>query len=250
MKHTFLLTLLIAVINVSWAQDDQDKKSKRMSYISSAGEVNFSGARIVTESGQEGENVMRFAPWFNLQVYNNWDGRSTGLFLGLTVRNVGFIYKDGNEKFKLRTYNVGVPVGFKLGDMNGMFLFAGYEFELPLAYKEKYFRDEVKISKKTIWFSDRVQSFYHSTFVGLNFNNGFNLKFKYYLTEFFNPDFDNSGITDPNDIRYPGDPDNADPELQDSREYITANVFYLGLSWYMFSKPYNYYRSENASEIY
>lgn len=197
---------------------------------------------------------MRFAPWFNIQFYNNWDGRNTGFFAGFTIRNIGFIYEnDNNEKWKSRTYNLGVPVGFKWGDMNGTFMYLGYELELPIHYKEKYFTGETKQEKFTVWFSDRVSTFTHAGFLGFNFKHGFNVKFKYYFTEFFNPDFDNSDLK-PSDIRYAGNGlDPNDPDYVAPREYLTVNNFYVALTWNMFRKPYYYYtydKTEKADQMY
>ena len=248
----FLSLFLLLYVN---AQDDSKfNNSGKTRYASVSGEINFSGAKIITESGEEGGNVMRFAPWFNLQMLNNWDGKNHGFFTGLTIRNVGFIYQKDNEKWKVRTYNAGIPIGLKWGDMNGTFLYFGYEFEVPFNYKEKYFNGESKDRKFNVWFSDRVNSFTHAGFIGFNFKGGFNIKAKYYFTEFFNPDFNNSTITDPKDIRYPGNGlANNDPNYKPAREYLNVNVFYVALSWNMFRKPYYYYdydRTEKADQMY
>lgn len=222
-------------------------------FISAAGEMNFSGAQIVTESGDEGNNIVRFAPWFNLQVYNNTDYRNHGFFIGLSVRNIGFIYEKDDEKWKVRNYAAGIPLGLKWGDMKGSFVYAGYEFEVPLHYKEKYFKGEDKERKNSVWFSDRVSPFTHAGFVGFNFKGGFNVKFKYYFTEFFNPEFNNSGITDARDIRYPGKGKAGDADYVPAREYLKVNVLYMALAWDMFKRPttYTFYeKKESTQSVY
>ena len=66
-------------------------------FVSAAWEINFSSAKIVSETGEEGGADLRFAPWFNLQFYNNIDKESHGFFYGFTIRNIGFIYRNGEE---------------------------------------------------------------------------------------------------------------------------------------------------------
>ncbi|MEQ9062702.1 MAG: hypothetical protein RIE58_00885 [Vicingaceae bacterium] len=259
MKRYLSLIMLFVAADLVIGQNAESKGSDKNRYTSVSGEMNFSGARIVSESAsdgskEEGGNIMRFAPWFNVQVLNNWDGRSSGFFAGFTIRNVGFIYGKDQERWKARTYNLGIPVGLKWGDMNGTFLYLGYEIEVPIHYKEKYFQNERKKDKFGVWFSDRVSPFTHAGFVGINFKDGFNIKAKYYFTQFFNPDFDNSGITNPEDIRYPGNGLAVnDPNYIAPRDYLTVNVVYLALTWNMFRKPYHYYdgnKVEKADQMY
>ena len=252
-----LFSLFVLFLN---AQDDSKSTNSNITkYASVSGEINFSGAKIITESGEEGGNILRFAPWFNLQMLTNWDSKNHGFFAGFTIRNIGFIYEKTNEdniteKWKARTYNAGIPIGFKWGDMDGTFFYAGYEFEVPFNYKEKYFIGENKDRKFNVWFSDRVNTFTHSGFIGFNFKNGFNIKAKYYFTEFFNSDFNNASVQDPKDIRYPGNGlASNDPNYIAPREYLTVNVFYFALTWNMFRKPYYYYdynRTEKADQMY
>jgi hypothetical protein len=73
--------------------------------------------------------------------------------------------------------------------MGKVFFFAGYEIEFPFNYKEKTFENEVKTDKFNVWFSKRVPAYYHTVFAGVQFPYGISLKFKYYLSEFFNQDF-------------------------------------------------------------
>lgn len=214
-------------------------------YPSASGEINFSSATIINESGNEGGATTRFAPWFNIQFYRNWDKESYGFFTGFTLRNIGFIFKDGNEKWKCRNYAVGIPVGMKWGSMKKMFVYAGYEFEVPFNYRERFFLDDSRERVYNVWFSDRVSRFTHAGFVGINFRHGLNLKLKYYFTEFFNPDFDNSQVTDVRDIHYNGD--SVDPltgEVVPARERLKVNIFYIAVSWNMFRRTKYYYNQE------
>ena len=148
MKKLLVLSIISLIVLDSYSQAER--------YMSAAWEVNFSSARIKSESGSEGGAIMRFAPWFNLQFYNNIDFDNSGYFVGFSIRNIGFIYEKNNEKWKARNYALGIPIGLKFGDVKGgNFIYAGYEFEVPIHYKEKYFKDEVKERKFGVWFSDR-----------------------------------------------------------------------------------------------
>ncbi len=206
-------------------------------YTTSSGELILSLAEINTGDLPAPQNIVRFSPWFNLQSLGNYDfSKNAGLFFGLNIRNVGFIAKDNQTqiKKKFRVYDLGIPVGLKLGNMNGFFVYGGYEFELPFNYKEKTFENEKKTDKFNVWFSNRVPTYYHALFVGLQFPYGANLKFKYYLTPFHNTDFE---------------------EIQDGvtikpYENLEAHVFYIALSFTMFRNSKVYYKqSTNNGEL-
>ncbi len=141
---TTLAIVILATFSVS-AQSDF--------YVTSGGEMIFSFATI-DNNGNESGNVMRWSPVFNLQGYGNYDfNKNIGLLFGLGLRNVGFIYDvpGTNTKKKFRNYDIGIPIGFKLGDMNKVFVYGGYEIEFPINYKEKTFIDEQK-TKFSVWF--------------------------------------------------------------------------------------------------
>jgi hypothetical protein len=197
--------------------------SQKRRYSTAAAETIFSFANIDDKGSSEG-SIIRFVPVINLQTYYNSDFNShVGFFIGLAIRNVGYIYDNyktttlpvATYKKKFRSYNFGVPAGFKLGDLDGTFFYAGYEIELPLFYKEKTFDGGDKIDKITGWFSDRQELFQHGPFAGVQFPYGFNLKFKYYLSEFHNQDFTDGAGNKP----YAG---------------LKANVFYFSLSFFLF----------------
>jgi hypothetical protein len=213
----FTLTLLFLTALGAMAQEHKTKI-----YNSVSNEMIFSFATI-DNKGNESGNIMRWAPVFNPQYMLNIDfGKHFGLFTGMAVRNVGFIYEnpyDSNHaKYKYRTYNLGIPVGFKIGKMNSFLFFAGYEIEFPFAYKEKQFINEDKEDKTIIWFTSRVVPVQHSLMAGFQLPYGATLKFKYYLTNFHNRDYVamvNGKETRPYDFK--------------------ANVFYFSLSWGLFS---------------
>jgi len=165
-------------------------------------------------------------------MYNFDFGKAAGLFTGLAIRNVGFIedFPETGLRKKYRTYNLGIPVGLKLGSMGGTHLYAGYEIEFPTNYKEKTFINERKDDKFNVWFTSRVPAFYHTVLVGVQFKYGFNLKFKYYLTNFFNQSY--SEVNDLGETVYPF----ADKDVR---------MFYFSLSFNLFRDTHFSYTHDN-----
>lgn len=209
--------------------------SQTKTYFSSGGEMIFSFAAI-EDKGNNESSVIRWSPCFNLQSMVNADfNKNIGIFSGIAVRNVGYIYDNYkvynsarlvNEtsyttvKKKFRTYNLAIPLGIKIGNLEKMFFYCGYEAEFPFHYKEKTFDSENDKTKKTEWFSDRVMKLQHGFLVGIQFPYGMNLKFKYYLSNFNNQEFvDNNGNMPYKDLK--------------------ANVFYFSLSSSLF-KNFDY----------
>lgn len=204
----------------------QDKKKV---YTTSSGEMIFSFASIAANGNEEG-SVLRFSPVINIQNWVNFDKADNfGFFTGLSVRNVGVIFDvpgQPNTRVKARTYNVGVPVGVKLGNLDGLFFFAGYELELPLNYKEKIFVNEEKQEKRNIWFSNRVPTINHSLMAGVQMPFGATLKFKYYLTNFYNKNYtENDG----------------QGNIIKPYENLDVNVFYVSLSFGLLKNTDFYY---------
>jgi hypothetical protein len=223
--YTFIVALIFGSV-VAQAQVGE-------LYSTSGGEMIFSFASI-DNAGDDGGGIMRWSPVFNLQYMGNYDfSKNAGLFFGLSVRNVGFIYdnytppgEESTVKKKFRNYDVGIPVGLKLGDLDKVFVYGGYEIEFPFNYKEKTFENEVKTDKFNVWFSDRVPAFYNTFFVGIEFPYGANLKFKYYLTNFHNKDFTETL---------------SDGTTQKPYENLNSNVFYISLCFNLFKGNELYY---------
>jgi outer membrane protein with beta-barrel domain len=198
MKRNVCLALLSLVLTIQ-CFSQKEKSSK--AYVTSGGELIFSLANIEQNGNSENATV-RFSPVVNFQVMLNKDiNKNFGFFAGLALRNVGYIlpnYKDTNNleyKKKFRSYNIGIPVGLKLGNLEKTFFYGGYEIEFALSYKEKTYEDGDKIDKITGWFSSRQELFQHGFFVGVQFPFATNIKFKYYLSEFHNRDYvNNAGV--------------------------------------------------------
>lgn len=222
------LAVLLFVVN-SLSTFGQDKEKV---YTTSSGEMIFSFASIAANGNEQG-SILRFSPVINIQNWVNFDKADNfGFFTGLSVRNVGVIYDvpgQPNTRVKARTYNVGIPVGVKLGNLDKAFFFAGYELELPLNYKEKIFVNEEKEEKRNIWFSSRVPTINHSLMAGVQMPYGATLKFKYYMTNFYNKNY--SG----ND----GQGNSIKPY-----ENLDINVFYVSLSFGLLKNTDFYYSKD------
>ena len=220
MKHIICISILCIFFTVSGFS--------QKTYVTSGGEMIFSFANI-EDNGINENSMLRWAPVFNFQSMVNADFSSHfGLFSGFAVRNIGYIYGNytdpangSNYKKKFRSYNFAVPVGIKIGDLDKLFLYGGYEIELPFLYKEKTFDQGDKVTKITGWFSNRQEQFQHGFLVGIQFPYGANLKFKYYLSEFHNRNYIDGNGNKP----YEG---------------LKANIFYISLSSYLF-KNFDFY---------
>lgn len=225
-----IITVIALFLSLSvYSQESEIKKA----YTTTGGELIFSMANI-TYDDINVDPIVRFTGFFNLQTLVHYDLNSSfGLFTGLSVRNVGFIYDvpSSDIRKKARTYNIGLPVGIKFGNLDKLFIYGGYEIELPVNYKEKTFVNGEKDDKFNTWFSSRTNSVFHTLFIGIQLPYGANIKFKYYLTSFYNQDYkekDQSGNTV---MPYQG---------------IDVNMFYFSLSLNMFRNDKFYYTETNS----
>jgi hypothetical protein len=219
-RLTFAFLFIILLTTVGFSQSKP--------YVTSGLEMIFSLADI-QDKGSSENAILRWAPILNIQAMLNKDiSEKFGLFTGLAVRNVGYIYGGYTDpatdivyKKKFRSYNLAVPFGIKLGNLEGMFIYGGYELELPVRYKEKTFDNGDKINTITGWFSNREEPFQHGFLVGVEFPYGLNVKFKYYLSEFHNQNYTDGSGTKP----YEG---------------LKSHIFYFSLSSYLF-KNFDFY---------
>jgi hypothetical protein len=183
-------------------------------YHSNGGEIIFSGADVGF-NGTDVSTNLRFTLFFHTQHHVNFDfTRNIGLFTGFGIRNVGFIVDDlyqnvgfsdvdqthpnwnKSTKVKRRSYSLGFPIALKVGNFDkNFFVFAGGEYEWMFHYKQKLFIDGNK-TKFTEWTSDRVNPWIPSLFAGVQFPQGFRLKFKYYMDDFLNTSFRGKDFTE------------------------------------------------------
>lgn len=238
MKIKIYLTVAIALLLSLNLKSQNSPKGEF--YFTSGGEMIFSFASIDDNGSEEG-NILRWSPVFNFQNLANLDvNNNLGFFTGINIRNVGFIYDNykapGSEtavKKKFRNYTAGIPLGLKIGNLDKLFLYGGYEIEFPFNYKEKTFENEVKTDKFNVWFSKRVPTYYNTFFVGIQFPYGANLKFKYYLSNFHNKDFTET-LSDGSKVK--------------PYENLNANVFYISLCFDLFKNSDFYYKSGQDNE--
>lgn len=206
----------------------------KLVYTTTSGEWIFSAANIKT-NGIDGSSVIRFSPVFNFQNNIHFDrSEKFGVFTGIGVRNVGFIYDSANSNVrkKYRSYNLGIPIGFKVGNMSQTYIYGGYEIEFAFSFKEKTFKNEEKTDKSTVWFSKQTNTVNNSLFVGVQFPQGFNLKFKYYLTNFFNKN-------------YTAQDSQGNPYKPYAN--MDVNVFYFSLNFFVLKNAHFYYGPKTKS---
>jgi hypothetical protein len=223
-----------ALCLLSFTATSQSDDAQVMTYTTTGMEMIFSWADI-DQAATAGESSLRFAPVINMQSMVHFDlSDKVGLFSGFGLRNVGYRMKNyvdpsGTTYEKaFRSYNLGIPIGLKVGNVKNMFIYAGYEIELGVLYKEKTYENNDKIDKITGWFSDRQNIWQSSLLVGVQLPYGGNLKFKYYLTEFHNQEYTASGGVKP----YAG---------------LNSNVFYVSLSFFVLKNAKIYTYSKTSS---
>lgn len=182
MRKLYTSLLLLGAFLTSQAQVKK--------YSTSSGELIFSFADYKINNEQVNTPV-RFTCFLHLGVFEHFDfSKNIGLYTGGAIRNVGFTSTSGDTMIKRRNYYIGIPLALKIGNLaEDTYLFGGVEGEFALNYKEKLFVNEEKINKFNVWFSDRTNAFMPSAFIGVNLKGGFNMKFKYYLTDFYNKNF-------------------------------------------------------------
>lgn len=157
--------------------------------------------RAVT-STQQTEDVrgkLRFTYFFNFGFTFNYNlNQHLGVYTGLDVKNVGYIDEVGGVTIKRRTYNVGVPVGIKIGNMarKKSYMFLGAGIDAPFNYKEKQYAERGKKTKFNEWMSDRTPRIMPYVFAGYA-RKRIALKLQYYPNNYMNPDFTNSNGTMP-----------------------------------------------------
>lgn len=184
-KLLWLVIMLIALTQNTIAQ--------KKSYTTTDWELIFSFADYQLKN-EKINTPPRFSCFFHFGRYKHIDlSKNIGLYSGLAIRNVGFSSEISDTLVKRRVYTIGLPLAVKVGDLgNDKFLYAGAEAEIAFHFKEKTFINDNK-TKESEWFSSRNNLFLPSVFVGMNFKSGLNLKFKYYLEDFYNSGFTKNG---------------------------------------------------------
>ncbi len=204
LKKLFTLTFILLSCSFAYSQeetetepettpkDEENQKSNKV-YSATGGEVIFSFVDFDVDVNAP-KNPMRFTLFFHTTYHWNFDLNSrVGIYSGLELKNIGFIARYNNTlvtRTKHRTYNLGVPLAIKIGDMKKGYLFAGGAAELAFHYKEKTFQGKRKVDKFGTWFdSDRTNLFLPAAFVGFKTKSSVTFKFQYYFTSLLNTNF-------------------------------------------------------------
>ena len=182
-KIVLFASLTVFSFNAISQEIGTSAKTKEI-YTVSATETILSWGNIES-AGLDVKNIGRFTPFLNFGQQLHFDfNEKSGFYTGLSVRNVGIITElNDSVRVKQRVYTVGIPVAFKVGDMDGNLFAAGLEAEFAINYKQKVFVNDEK-SKSNIWFSDRTNIFLPSVFAEVKSKYGNYIRFKYYLTDF------------------------------------------------------------------
>jgi hypothetical protein len=176
----------------------------------------------VEQAGLDLNPRVRYTLFFNYGQYVHADFNNIiGLYSGLAIRNVGFIYDtDIPTKTIRRSYTAGIPISLKLGLFDKHFyVFGGGEYELLFHYKGKRWNSDDRRGSKikdTEWFSSKTERFVPSWFVGIQFPGGFNIKYKHYLGDFLNLDYVGNDLGNTN-VRF--------------ADYSMLKIHYLSLCW-------------------
>jgi hypothetical protein len=137
--------------------------------------------------------TLRFTYFVNLGATFNFNFSPTiGMYTGVDIKNIGYIEQDNGYTLKRRTYNVGAPIGIKIGDMGkkGSYFLFGGGLDIPINYEEKYFSDRNnKITKFNEWLSNRTPDAMPYVFIGGSFYPGITVKAQYYVNNFLNQDY-------------------------------------------------------------
>ena len=150
------------------------------------------GGRSYTSSST---GTLRFSYFLNLGATFNFNfSRHIGAYTGLDIKNIGYIESYNGFTYKRRTYNIGAPIGIKVGNMapKGTYVFLGGGAEIPIEYKEKIFQIKSQKTKINEWLSNRTPLVMPYVFAGVAINRGYTFKVQYYPTNFMNPDYTDS----------------------------------------------------------
>ncbi|GAB2780028.1 hypothetical protein GCM10027275_24450 [Rhabdobacter roseus] len=203
MKKSIATVIVLFIVQVvSLAQDADSTRTtysrtadSRKVYFTNGGNGGILSFASVKQNGDNVRSIPRYTLFFNIGTNAHYDASEHfGTFVGLNLTNIGMITRQGSVKLKQRVYTLGVPVGIKVGNLNGFYVYAGAEAALPINYKEKLFIDNKKQDKFNEWFSDRSSKFMPALFLGFQTKENFTIKFQYYVTDFLNADFETNGV--------------------------------------------------------
>jgi hypothetical protein len=203
MKKIFYTLLMgIGIYANGFAQNNKEKDNDETPppvgkvYTTFGGNGSILSFSNVEQSGNKVNTIPRFTMFFHLGTNYNYDlSKNFGLFSGTNIKNIGLITEQGNQKEKNRVYTLGIPVGFKVGNLHeGLMFFGGAEVDLAFNYKQKNFVDGDKVNKFNEWFSNRTETLMPSVFAGFAFSENFSVKGQFYLNNFFNQNYQDGNL--------------------------------------------------------
>jgi len=136
--------------------------------------------------------IIRFTCFFNFGFTFNFNFTNhIGLYTGVDIKNIGYIEQDNGYTDKKRVYNVGAPLGLKIGNMHmkGSYFFLGGGMDVAINYQEKYFQERNNITRTNEWWSDRTPRTMPYVFAGISFDHHITVKAQYYPNNFLNTDY-------------------------------------------------------------
>jgi hypothetical protein len=149
-----------------------------------------------SQNSQKDLSTIRLSLFLNYGFTINYDVKKCfSVFTGLGIKNIGFIEKTNDTIIKYRTYNLGVPFGIKIGNLDKKtFVYLGVGEDLIVNFKEKEFSSKDAYfsrhkHKFNEWFSDRTPTFMPYLFAGVGVGHNLTFKVQYYINNFFNTDF-------------------------------------------------------------
>jgi hypothetical protein len=216
MQKTIYTLIAILLIGFSTSAQEYSSPEKKKSkwYTTRGGDAGLVSFSNVSRNGKGLNNVPRFTFFLNGGTNINYDfGKNAGFFTGINGKNLGVIYDDtANTRWKRRVIALGVPVGFKFGNLRKHnFFYVAAQADFAINYKEKRFVNGDKVQKSNDWFGKQTPIFMPSVFAGFQTNRKLGLKVQYFLNNFFNQDYTK---------------DNVKPFAG-----MEANVFFLTLSY-------------------
>ncbi len=185
------------------AQNTKTQKPFRKFYVGNALDVAIVSSAFIKKTislqsppitnTTTGMGMARLTIFLNAGFTFNWNlARHFGIWSGIDVKNIGFIEKNaGGETVKRRSYNLGVPLGIKIGNMvdKKSYLFLGGGADAPINYREKSFSIRDQKAKLSEWFSQRTPAVMPYMFAGATVHKGISFKLQYYPGNFLNPKF-------------------------------------------------------------
>ena len=172
---------------------DMEPVKQRHTYFSNALDAGIFSSAILEKPGVNRElSYLRFTFGMNLGFHFNYDfDEHFGIYTGLGIKNIGFTDKISDSTIKRRVYTIGVPLGFKIGNLGGrQFIFLGGGIDVPFNYREKGWVNRKNKTKFSEWFSDRTPDVMPYLFAGASFKPGITFKVQFYPSNFLNTSFE------------------------------------------------------------